>query len=69
LSLFFVVVGQANYIGDGLVDEEAFSSAAHKGEVVHSTREQAAKAQLQATKDSGAGSQSSAAVGRYVCWA
>ena len=63
------MVAQANYIGDGLVDEEAFSSAARKGEVVHSSREQAAKAQLEAaTKDRGAASQSSAAVGRYVCY-
>ena len=40
-----------------------------KGEVVHSSREQAAKAQLEAaTKDRGVASQSSAAVGRYVCY-
>ena len=35
---------QANYIGDGIVEEEAFSSAAHKGEVVHSVQEQGAHA-------------------------
>jgi len=58
---------QANYIGDGIVEEEAFSSAAHKGEVVHSVQEQGAHA---ASKHSArlahSSAASAAAKGRYV---